>query len=111
MKVWIGHYKGNPKEWFVAWAKTKQEVFLQIDPIVAEPDMDSLKELHAPGFVNFTVDFDEQHEGVCFLPPKEDVEGGYWLVFGGALGQDDNVNEYMLKVMPKKRGMLKKKSR
>jgi hypothetical protein len=102
LKVWIGHYKGNPKEWFVAWAKTKDEVFLQIDPIVAEPDMNSLKELHAPGFVNFTLDCKEE-EAIGFLPPKEDVEGGYWLVFGGALGQDDNVQEYVLRFLPRRK--------
>lgn len=92
-------------------AKNKEEAFLQIDLIVAELDTNSMMELHAPGFVNFTVDLDEQEEVVCFLPPEEDVQGGYWLVFGGALGQIDNVDEYMLEVVPKKRRTLNKKSR
>ena len=89
-------------EWFVVWAKNKREAFLQIDPLVAEPNMSSLRELHAPGFVNFTADFDEQHEGVYFWPPKEDVEHGYWLVFGGSTEQDDNVEEFICEVMLKK---------
>lgn len=89
MKVWIGHYLGNPKEWFVVWAKNKDEAFAQIDPISGEPDMESLKELHAPGFVSFTVQLKGKHGEVLFMPPKQDVEGGYWLVFGGALRQSE----------------------
>jgi len=105
MKVWIGHYKANPKEWFVVWAKNKREAFLQIDPIVAEPDMTSLKELNAPGFVNFTIDFEgkTELENMLFSPPKEDVEAGYWLVFGGALGQSDDVEEYIFQKLSRKR--------
>jgi hypothetical protein len=100
MRVWVGHYQGNPKEWFVVWAKDEREAFLQIDPIVAEPDMTSLKELRVPGFVNFTVNFDRdiKVENMKFLPPKEDVESGYWLVFGGALGQIDDTEEYVFRV-------------
>jgi len=98
LKVWIGHYMGNPKEWFVVWAENKREAFLQIDSIVAEPDMDSLMELHTPGFVNFTVEYDEENKVVSFLPPKEDVEGGYWLVFE----EDEDVEKYVLKIIKKK---------
>jgi hypothetical protein len=111
LKVWVGHYAGNKNEWFVVGAKNKGEAFLQIDPIVAEPNMDSLKELHAPGFVNFSVELRKEDKdlGIIphFLPPKEDVESGYWLVFGGALGEDDEVNEYILKVVSK--GKTKKR--
>ncbi|MCK4477390.1 hypothetical protein KAU88_02540 [Candidatus Bathyarchaeota archaeon] len=87
MKIWIGHYSGNPEEWFVVWAKNKDEAFHQIDPISGKPDMGSLKELHAPGFMSFTVQLKGKPEEMLFLPPKQDVEGGYWLVFGGGLGQ------------------------
>jgi hypothetical protein len=96
LKVWIGHYKGNPEEWFVVWAKDRHEAFLQIDPIVAEPDMVSLKELSAPGFASFTVSFkDEKRKEIKFLPPAEDVKAGYWLVFGGALGKFDDIEGHI----------------
>jgi len=108
LKVWIDHYQGKPKEWFVVWAKNEREAFLQIDPIVAEPDMDSLMELHAPGFVDFTVKYDKEDKVVSFFPPKEDVEGDYWLVLGGALGQGDNVDEYVLEIVRKKGKMRRK---
>jgi hypothetical protein len=52
-------------------AKNEREAFLHIDPIVGEPDMASLKELRAPGFVDFSVNF--RDGTVQFLPPKEDV--------------------------------------
>ena len=85
----MGHYKGNPMQWFVVWAKNKHEVFLQIDPVAGEPDMGSLKELNAPGFVDFAVDLNGNTR-----PPAEN-EGGWNMVFGGALGQSDNVEEYI----------------
>jgi hypothetical protein len=96
LKVWIGHYKGDPAEWFVVWAKDKHEAFLQIDPIVAEPDLTSLKELTAPGFANFAVSFkDAKGEEIQFSPPAEDVKIGYWLVFGGALGKFDDIEGHI----------------
>lgn len=105
MKVWVGHYRGNPKEWFVVWAKNKREAFLQIDPIVGEPDMESLKELHAPGFVDFTIIFErgKELENMRFLPPKDDVESDLWLVLGGALGQSDEVREYVFRTLSRRK--------
>jgi hypothetical protein len=98
--VWIGHYQGNPKEWFVVWAKDKEEAFLQIDAVVAEPDMTSLKEIHVPGFVNFTVEFEGKisPEYMRFSPPKEDVEAGYWLVF-----ESLDAAKYIFKTISKKK--------
>ena len=93
MKVWIGHYKGNPKEWFVVWAESKHQAFLQIDPIVGEPDLNSFMELTAPGFVDFTPKEEEGH--FSYAPPEEDVRAGYWLVFGGAEGEYDDINGHI----------------
>ena len=100
--MWIGHYKGNTAEWFVVWAKDRREAFLQIDPIVGEPDMASFKELKAPGFADFTVSFkDEKREEIRFSPSAEDVKAGYWLVFGGALGKIDDVESHIASYMKK----------
>jgi hypothetical protein len=103
LEVWIGHYMENPKEWFVVWAKNKREAFLQIDATVWEPDMKSLKELHAPGFVDFAVVLEEEKkfENMRFLPPKDYVARGYWLVLGGALGKNVEAEEYVLKTPSK----------
>ena len=102
LKVWIGHYKGNPAEWFVVWSKDKHEAFLQIDPIAGEPDMTSLKELNAPGFANFTVTYREgKRKGLKFLPSAKDVELGYWLVFGGASGKLDDIENHIASYMKK----------
>lgn len=105
MNVWIGHYKGNTKEWFVVWAKSKHEAFLQIDPISGEPDMNSLMELNAPGFVDFTVNVKKEgnDDHIKFLPPKEDVEGGCWLVLGGGLGKVDDVEGHIMNRLKKSR--------
>ena len=94
LKVWVGHYKDNPKKWFVVWAKSKHEAFLQIDPIVGEPDLNSFMVLTAPGFAGFTLKEDESGEYSEYSPPEEDVKGGYWLVFGGAEGKFDGITEH-----------------
>jgi len=101
LNVWIGHYKGNPEEWFVVWAKSKHEAFLQIDPIVGEPDMKSFMELTAPGFVGFEPKGDNKKEVFKYSPPEEDVKKGYWLVFGGAEGKKDDVYNHIKRQMKK----------
>jgi len=101
LKVWIGHYKDNPEEWFVVWTKSKNEAFLQIDPIVGESDMNSFMELTASGFVNFTPKEEKNGESFKYLPPEEDVRQGYWLVFGGAEGNYDYVYEHFKSRMKK----------
>jgi len=90
-------------QWFVVWAKNKHEAFLQIDPVTGEPDMGSLKELNAPGFVDFAVGL--KGDTVTSRPPAEN-EGGWMMVFGGALGQNDNVEEYIQEFLSKERKRL-----
>ena len=85
MKVWIGHYKDNPIEWFVVWAKDRQEAFLQIDPLTGEPDLDSFMELTASGFI----DFKPKGEGDYF---NLKAEG---LYLGGGLGKEDDVDGHI----------------
>ena len=95
LKVWIAHYTGYPKEWFVVWAKSEHEAILQIDPIVGEPDLDSFMELTAPGFVTFTPKEDKTGEYSEYSPPEEDVAAGQWLVFGGAYGEFDEIAKHI----------------
>ena len=101
LKVWVGHYKGNTKKWFVVWAKSKHEAFLQIDPILDEPDLNSFMALTAPGFVGFTPKEDKSGEYFEYSPPKEDVGEGYWLVFGSAEGKEDDIAEHLKSRMKK----------
>jgi len=101
LKVWIGHYKDNSEEWFVVWAKSKHEAFLQIDPVVGEPDMSSFMELTVSGFVNFTPKKAEDGKHIAFSPPEDDVRTGYWLTFGGALGREDDVDGHIRSRMKK----------
>lgn len=101
MNAWIGHYKDNPSEWFVVWAKNKHEAFLQIEPIVGEPDINSFIELTAPGFVDFSPKEDKNLESFIYTPPKEDVQNGWRLVFGGAEGKEDNIHGHIKSHMEK----------
>lgn len=100
LKVWIGHYKGNPEEWFVVWAKTKREAFLQIDPITGEPDLNSFMELTAPGFVDFTPK-DVNGEYFELRPNSEEIKAGYWMVLGGGEGKTDDIDGHIRRCMKK----------
>lgn len=53
MNVWIGHYKGNPSEWFLVWAETERQAFLLMDAMEGEPDKRSMRVLRNEGLVNF----------------------------------------------------------
>ena len=59
MKIWIGHYRKNPKEWFIVWANSKDDAFRLLDGTSGEPDMDSFKEVKKFGFVDFQVILDD----------------------------------------------------
>jgi hypothetical protein len=100
MKIWVGQYKGDPENWFVVWASTKHEAFLQIDPLVAEPDLKSFKELSAAGFVNFSAT-SKDSETLEFTPPEHDVKSGFWLVFGGGNGKEEPATQHILKRISK----------
>lgn len=67
MKLWMGHFYKNPKEWFVIWARTKDEAMNAVDCEWGEPDVRSMKQLHTPGGFCFKADF-EEHEN-----PDEDL--------------------------------------
>lgn len=54
MNVWIGHYKGNPSEWFLVWAETEDDAFLLMDGMEGEPDRRSMRVLNNEGLVNFS---------------------------------------------------------
>lgn len=62
MKAWLGHYAGNPSEWFVVFAKTKDEAVNFVDCEVDEPDYDSVRPLEGEGMVGFTVVRDKPDE-------------------------------------------------
>jgi len=53
MKIWIGHFHTNEKEWFIAWGNSKEEVINYIDSTMAEPDVQSMKAVRTPGFFCF----------------------------------------------------------
>lgn len=83
MNVWIGHYRGNPNQWFVVWAKTKEGAYIEIDN-VGEPDMESLIPIKEAGLVNFQVKVGKANsmDSMRIVPPRKDVDSGMWLNFG-----------------------------
>lgn len=53
LNVWIGHYKGNPSEWFLVWGETEAKAFLMLDALEAEADRRSMRVLQSEGVLNF----------------------------------------------------------
>lgn len=92
MKIWIGHYSGNTKEWFVVWANNKAEAWDKVDE-VGDPDTQSFRELVSPGFANCSVDhYDE--EGPWFSIAKDKARSEQWLFLGNP-GFLQNPNDYV----------------
>jgi hypothetical protein len=75
--------------------------YARAHPIVGEPDLNSFMELTAPGFVDFRPTEEKNGQSFKYSPPEEDVRQGYWLVFGGAEGKDDNIAEHFKSHMKK----------
>ena len=95
MKIWIGHYRKNPEEWFIVWANSNTDAFRLLDGASGEPDMDSFKEVKKFGFVDFraTLDYSGGLEMVEYEPSELVVE-------------DDAVEEYV-RIILKRTEMLK----
>ncbi len=73
MKLWIGHYLGDPREWFMVWANTKEDAIGIIDAQYGEPDVRSLKQIDRPGCMGLFAKKDESdEEGFYFLEPNLD---------------------------------------
>jgi hypothetical protein len=43
MALWIGHYEGNPVEWFIVQAKNRGEAIVAVDGQYGQPDEDSIQ--------------------------------------------------------------------
>ena len=53
MNVWIGHYKGNPSQWFLVTAETEKAAFLFMDAMEGEPDRRSMRLIRNEALVTF----------------------------------------------------------
>ncbi len=87
MKVWLGHYNGNPKEWFVVWATCVEDAWDVVDQ-VGDVETHSLRELVSPGLANFHIDCKEEDvEGEriteqVISPAKDKTRRERWLILG-----------------------------
>lgn len=63
MKLWVGHYYGMPDEWFLAWARNKDDAALIIDGEVGEPDLRSLREVKHEGFIDLKLVKEDDPDG------------------------------------------------
>lgn len=53
VRAWIGHYMGNPREWFIVFGETVDEALHYVDCAWAEPDRRSLKPIRHVAAMNF----------------------------------------------------------
>lgn len=95
MPLFIGHYLGNHKEWFLAWGRDKMEASQYVDDALGEPDLRSMKRVKGPGLVGFKAKVVREDDGEevfeyaeLRLHPKEIQlgegegyeENGEWIV-------------------------------
>ena len=97
MKIWLGHYVDNTKEWFITWARDITELVLMIDGVVGEPDQRSLRQLCTPGFANFHVHFSSDGYPSISLA-KDKALRQKWLHVEGAVGREENVIDHIRRV-------------
>lgn len=53
VRAWIGHYMGNPREWFIVFGETADEALHYVDCAWAEPDRRSLIPIRHVAAMNF----------------------------------------------------------
>jgi len=107
LRLWIGHYLGQPEEWFLVWAPNKDEAMVMVDDNVAEPDSRSMKELKEMGMIDLkavkeeddTEAFYSLHQiGDDEVDPRRQDEGMHYdneVIF------DDDVYEWIKKCVEK----------
>lgn len=90
MPLFLGHYLGNPKEWFLAWGADKMEAAQYVDDTLGEPDLRSMKRVRGPGMVGFKAKLardgsgeDDDEYAELRLNPKE-------IDLGMSGGSDEN---------------------
>ena len=83
VKVRIGHYYENPKEWYIVWAIDKQAAWDKVDEL-GNPDTGSMREFDTPGIVNFCSQRDEDGN-LLYSPSKVTARKENWLILEGAI--------------------------
>lgn len=53
LRAWIGHYMGNPREWFIVFGETVDEALHYVDCAWAEPDRRSMTPIRHVAAMNF----------------------------------------------------------
>jgi len=97
LKIWLGHYVDNTKEWFITWARNVQELVLMIDGIIGEPSERSLRQLLRPGFVNCHVHFSK--DGIpSFSLAKDRTLRENWLHLEGTVGREEKAIDHIQRV-------------
>ena len=97
MKIWLGHYVDNTKEWFIAWARDMPELVLMIDGVVGEPDHKSLRQLFTSGFANLHVRFgSDGYPSISLV--KDKILRENWLHVEGAVDREENAIDYIRRV-------------
>jgi hypothetical protein len=98
LRLWIGHYYENPKEWFVVWANYLRDAWDVVDQ-VGSPETSSFRELISIGIVNFHVHYEGDEPK--FSPSKNKELGDKWLTLGDQ-GLLENPIEYIRIVQSEK---------
>src|SRR5262245_4302387 len=111
MPLYVGHYLGNPKEWFLAWGRDKMEAAEYVDCAMGEPDLRSMRRVRGPGFVGFrarvkkeeSIAEGEGHFDVHVLALNRDE-----IDLGTGEGYEEN-NDWIVKRIRKPLGPLKER--
>lgn len=85
MRAWVGHYLGNPNEWFLIFGETVDEALDHVDNEWGEPDRRSIMPIRHPMGFNFRAELEDDgsdHPYAVTRPHPEEMTlgegGGHW---------------------------------
>lgn len=81
MRVWLGHYSENPKEWFIVWDYCVENAWDDVDQ-VGSVETTSFREIVSPGIANFHSSYNNSEESETISLAKDKTRRERWLVLG-----------------------------
>lgn len=87
MRAWVGHYLGNPNEWFLIFGETVDEALDHVDNEWGEPDRRSIMPIRHPMGFNFRAELEDDgsdHPYAVTRPHPDEMTlgegGGHWAL-------------------------------
>lgn len=100
VRLWVGHYHRNSREWFLVWAESPEEAARAANGEIGKVDQTSLRELRGSGMIGFQADL-VRHRGSEY--PELEVS------YGDFAFDDDAVDRWIRVRLRRDHGMSRRR--